>query len=262
MKALEKHAGEKWVKMYITRWLNAPVEQTDGTIIKKQGKGTPQGGVISPLLANLFLHYSLDKWLTKNYPNCPFVRYADDMIVHCSTKEEAEFMLFKIKQRLNECKLELSEAKTKIVYCKDYRRHEIGNEIKFDFLGFSFQPRTKISKFTGRPFLGFECGLSRKARKKIIADIRSFNVLKISTIDIEQIALELNPKLRGWINYYGKFRRGELHKLFKVLTHRILKWVKKKFKMTSVRKAFTWLKNEMKDKTILFAHWQAGFRCI
>ncbi len=262
MKAVDRHTGEKWVKMYITRWLNAPVEQTDGTIIKKQGKGTPQGGVISPLLANLFLHYSLDKWLTKNYPNCPFVRYADDMIVHFSTKEEAEFMLLKIKQRLNECKLELSEAKTKIVYCKDYRRQEKGNEIKFDFLGFSFQPRTKISKFTGRPFLGFECGLSRKARKKIIAEIRSFNVLKISTIDIEQIALELNPKLRGWINYYGKFRRGELHKLFKVLTHRILKWVKKKFKITSVRKAFNWLKNEMRDKPVLFAHWQAGFRCI
>lgn len=191
MKAVNKHVGEKWAKMYITRWLNAPAEQANGTLIKKQGKGTPQGGVISPLLANLFLHYVIDKWLAKYYPDCPFVRYADDMIVHCRTKEEAETILSKIKQRLEECKLELSEAKTKIVYCKDYKRKEKGNEIKFDFLGFSFQPRTKISKFTGKPFIGFECGLSRKARKRIIAEIRSFNVLKLSTVDIEQIALEI-----------------------------------------------------------------------
>jgi RNA-directed DNA polymerase len=262
MKALEKHTGEKWVKMYITRWLNAPVERTDGTLIEKQGKGTPQGGVISPLLANLFLHYVLDMWLTKHYTGCPFVRYADDMIVHCRTKEEAEKVLSKIRQRLEECKLELSEAKTKIVYCKDYRRQEKGKEVKFDFLGFSFQPRTKISKFTGRPFLGFECGLSRKARKKIIAEIRSFNVLKLSTVDIEQIALEINLKLRGWINYYGKFRRGELHKLFRVLTHRLIKWVKKKYKITSVRKAYNWLQNEQKNRPNLFAHWKAGFRSI
>ena len=122
LKALDRHVEEKWVKMYILRWLEAPVQQPDGTLTQKQGKGTPQGGVISPLLANLFLHYVLDKWITKHYPQVAFVRYADDVIVHCQTEEEAKGLLAAIRSRLSECRLSLNEEKTKLVYCKDYRR--------------------------------------------------------------------------------------------------------------------------------------------
>jgi len=259
MKAVEKHTGEKWVKMYIRRWLEAPVEQQDGTKVYKQGKGTPQGGVISPLLANLFLHYSIDVWLTKYYPNCPFVRYADDMIIHCQTKEEAEFILSKVRERLNQCKLELSEAKTKIVYCKDYRRKGDSENVKFDFLGYSFQPRTTKSKINGKPFLGFDCAISKKSRTKIIAELRELKYNRVSEIEIERLAELLNPKLSGWINYYGKFRAIELHKLFRRLTLRLMKWVQNKYKITSRRKAYDWLRSKMKSSPRLFAHWRAGY---
>jgi len=259
MKAVEKHTDEKWVKMYIRRWLEAPVEQQDGTKVFKQGKGTPQGGVISPLLANLFLHYSIDIWLTKHYPNCPFVRYADDMIIHCQTKEEAEFILLKVKERLNQCKLELSEAKTKIVYCKDYKRKDDNENVKFDFLGYSFQPRTTKSKINKNPFLGFDCAISKKSRTKIITELRKSNIHRMSEGTIEEIASMLNPKLSGWINYYGKFRAIELHKLFRRLTLRLMKWVQNKYKITSRRKAYDWLREKLKTTPKLFAHWRAGY---
>jgi group II intron reverse transcriptase/maturase len=246
MKAIDKHTDEKWVKMYIGRWLEAPVEKQDGSKVFKQGKGTPQGGVISPLLANLFLHYSLDIWLTKYYPTCPFVRYADDMIIHCQTREEANFILIKVRERLNQCKLELSEAKTKIVYCRDYKRQDNEENVKFDFLGFSFQPRTTKSKINGKPFLGFDCAISKKARTKIIAVIRGLNIHRMSEGSIDEIAAILNPKLSGWINYYGKFRGKELDKLFRVMTYRLMKWVQNKYKIISRGLAFDWLKGKLK----------------
>ena len=141
LKALDRHVEEKWVKMYLLRWLETPVQQSDGTLTQKQGKGTPQGGVISPLLANLFLHYVLDKWMEKHYPGVAFVRYADDVIVHCQTEEEAKELLAAIRSRLAECRLSLNEEKTKLVYCKDYRRvKKTSFGKKFDFLGFTFKP--------------------------------------------------------------------------------------------------------------------------
>ena len=142
MKALDRHVSEKWVKLYIRRWLESPVQTKDGRLLQKQGKGTPQGGVISPLLANLYLHYVLDRWLELHYPTVAFVRYADDVVVHCQSEEQAQEVLQGIRARLQECHLSLNETKTKILYCKDYRKKEkkeYGN--KFDFLGFSFQPR-------------------------------------------------------------------------------------------------------------------------
>lgn len=262
MKAVEKHTDEKWVKMYILRWLNAPVEKADKSLMVKQGKGTPQGGVISPLLANLFLHYALDKWLTINYPNCPFVRYADDVIIHCQTKEQAVFVLEKVRERLKQCKLELSETKTKIVYCKDYKRTDKEENVKFDFLGFSFQPRATKSKFGRNPFLSFDCAISRKSRVRIIAEVRKLNIHRMSMININEFAKMLNPRIQGWINYYGKFRGKELHKLFRVLTHRIMKWVMNKYKITSVKKAYLWIKRKLESSPNLFAHWRAGYNYV
>jgi group II intron reverse transcriptase/maturase len=158
-RAIERHVQEKWAKMYITRWLQAPIEDRKGTKRNRDGKGTPQGGVISPLLANLFLHYAFDKWLEITYPNLCFVRYADDIIVHCNSQAEAEEVLIAIKLRLGECKLELNEKKTRIVYCKKDHRKDKFKTVKFDFLGFSFQPRS-ASNHGKELFLSYDCAIS------------------------------------------------------------------------------------------------------
>ena len=167
MLAIGKHVPEKWARLYITRWLNMPVLTKSGKLVEKQGKGTPQGGVISPLLANLFLHYAFDKWLETTDSTVKFVRYADDAIIHCRSKSHAEHILKELQSRMQECKLELHPEKTKLVYCRDYRRRGKYPVVKFDFLGYSFQPRTNKSKRTGKLFLGFDCAISISSRKKI-----------------------------------------------------------------------------------------------
>ena len=164
MLAIEKHIPENWVKLYIARWLACPVLTRSGKLITKQGKGTPQGGVISPLLANLFLHYGFDKWLEQTDYMVNFTRYADDVIVNCKSQKHAEQTLKTIKNRMRQIGLELHPQKTKMVYCKDYRRKEKYHNVKFDFLGYSFQPRTSTSKKRSGLFLGFDCGISISSR--------------------------------------------------------------------------------------------------
>jgi len=166
MLAVEKHVPEQWVRLYIKRWLNMPVLTKSGKLVEKQGKGTPQGGVISPLLANLFLHYTLDKWLEKTDKTVKFARYADDAILHCHSKAHAEQTLNALNERMATCGLELHPDKTKIVYCRDFRRKGNYPEVKFDFLGYSFQPRTAKSRKTGKLFLGYDCAISISSRKR------------------------------------------------------------------------------------------------
>ncbi len=201
LKAIDKVVEEKWVKMYCKRWLEMPVQKTDGTIMAKEGKGTPQGGVISPLLANLFLHYAFDMWITKKHPEISFERYADDIIVHCHTQKEAEETLLQIKERMEQCKLELHPLKTKIVYCKDYRRKEPHKEVKFDFLGFSFQPRPNKERSEGRIYNVFDLAISADSQKRITEEITRMKIHCDSASTIEEIADRLNAKLEGWINY-------------------------------------------------------------
>ena len=201
MKGLEGHIEEKWVKMYIRRWLEAPVEESSGMKVLKSGKGTPQGGVISPLLANLFLHYALDKWLEITYPELSFVRYADDVVIHCYSEEQAMEVLSKVRERLRQCDLSLNEKKTKIVYCQNYRREKKDYQVKFDFLGFSFQPRPVRSQHGGM-FLGYDCAISIESEKRIVESIRRSHFQRWTNIPIERIAELFNPRLRGWINYY------------------------------------------------------------
>ena len=262
MLAVEKHVEEKWIRMYIRRWLEMPVETKNGEIIKKQGRGTPQGGVISPLLANLVLHYVLDKWLTIKFPDISFVRYADDIIVHCRTKDEAETVLKSIKSRVLECKLELHETKTKIVYCKDYRRNGQFSNIKFDFLGFSFQPRSTKSKINGQMFLGFDLAINKTSRNKINEELRKSNFHRWTTAKIEDIAIMLNPKIAGWINYYGKYRRWELKGIFRRLHRRLAKWLLNKYKSLKWRfsRAYRMLNKMRKSDSTLFAHWKLGYK--
>ena len=258
MLAVEKHVKEKWIKMYIRRWLEMPVQTQTGEMKEKQGKGTPQGGVISPLLANLYLHYVLDKWLEAKHPEVSFVRYADDAIIHCRTQAEAEDVLGLIDKRVSECKLNLHPGKTKIVYCKDYRRKGNFANVKFDFLGFSFQPRSTRSKVDGRMFLGFDLAISKASRSKIDEEIRRTNFHRWSTATIHDIAEKLNPKLNGWINYYGKFRRWELRGIFSRLNHRLAKWLQNKYKRLrwSYRKAYKLLGKIRKLHPNLFVHWR------
>jgi len=261
MLAVEKHVPENWVKLYIKRWLAAPVLTKSGELITKQGKGTPQGGVISPLLANLFLHYGFDKWLEKIDKTVNFTRYADDVIVHCKSKQQAEQILKLIDQRMNEIDLELHPEKTKIVYCKDYRRKENYPRVKFDFLGYSFQPRTTKSKKTSGLFLGFDCAISISSCKHIAEKLRELQVEKMTFKSVVGIAQKLNPMIRGWIQYYGKYRISALHKVFRMLNQQLVKWARKRYKRykTSLKRAYKWLSRVQEQYLYLFYHWQLGF---
>ncbi|AUC77244.1 group II intron reverse transcriptase/maturase [Olleya sp. Bg11-27] len=261
MLAVEKHIPENWVKLYIVRWLVSPVLTKLGEIIKNKGKGTPQGGVISPLLANLFLHYGFDKWLEQTDTTVKFTRYADDVIVHCRSQKHAEHVLEAIRNRMTQIGLELHPKKTKIVYCKDYRRQQNYSVIKFDFLGYSFQPRTSKSKKTKGLFLGFDCAISISSKKRIADKLGELKVHRMTCKSIVGIAHRLNPIIRGWIRYYGKFRISMLHKVFKLLNNRLVRWARKRYKRykTSIKRAYKWFNRVQEQFPNLFYHWQMGF---
>ena len=255
LKAVTKHVSEKWVLMYLKRWLESPV-QTKGELVFKEGKGTPQGGVISPLLANLFLHYVLDKWLDKEFPTITFVRYADDVVIHCESEAQSQTVLSAVKARLTECKLRLSEEKTKIVFCKNYKR-DIKNNYpnRFDFLGFSFKPMSKKSKMG--MFLGFDYEISMKSRTRIIDKWSKMDFHKQTKLDLQTIAIKLEPISRGIIRYYATIDKWSVQKLFYHLDVRIAKWVKNKFKSmkNSYLKANDWLRSIKASHPTMFYHW-------
>jgi group II intron reverse transcriptase/maturase len=261
MLAVQKHVPEKWCLLYIQRWLTMPVQTKSGELIQKQGKGTPQGGVISPLLANLFLHYAMDKWLEQNHPKVEYVRYADDAILHCRTKTEAEQTLAALDERMKACGLELHPEKTKQVYCRDYRRQDTYETVKFDFLGYSFQPRSTKSKQTGKLFLGFDCAISISSKKRIADKLEDLKIDRLNFKSIVGVALYLEPFIRGWINYYGKYRITELKPVFLLLRQRLVWWARKRYKRykTNMVKAYRWLDRVQKQFPNLFYQWRYGF---
>ncbi|MBK3520035.1 group II intron reverse transcriptase/maturase [Carboxylicivirga marina] len=263
MLAVNKHVPENWVRMYIVRWLEMPVQLKSGVLEHRQGKGTPQGGVISPLLANLYLHYALDKWLELTNPTLKFARYADDAIIHCKNKEQAEYLLRQLNARMKLCGLELHPDKTKVVYCKDRRRRGKYEIVKFDFLGYSFQPRTTLCKKTSKLFLGFDCAISINSRKRIADKLEEIKVEKLSFRSIVGVAHYLNPMIRGWVNYYGKFRKSELMKVFQLLRKRIVRWARMRYKRykTKLNLAYRWYERIKKQFPYLFYHWQVGLTC-
>lgn len=259
--AVGKHVEEKWVIMYIKRWLTAPVQNKGGVLMAKQGRGTPQGGVISPLLANLFLHYAFDQWLGLKHRGMPFERYADDIIIHCKTQHQAEQVLEELKQRMKDCGLELHPEKTKIVYCKDHKRTGKHEHVKFDFLGYTFKPRPSKSRKDGFMFLGFDLSMSVKAGKRILETIRQSQFHRWTSNTIEGIAAEFNPKLRGWINYYGKFRPSSMSYIFFNFHKRLIKWMQNKYKKlrNNIGKAYGMLMRIQKSNPTLFETWKHGF---
>lgn len=257
-KAIDRHVEENWVKIYIKRWLECSSQQSDGEQVQPQGKGTPQGGVISPILANLYLHYVLDKWMIINHPNIPFVRYADDVILHCETQEQAQFVLKSIQERMQNCKLQLNEEKTQVLHCLSYRSKRKKNmKRKFGFLGFTFQPKTSAAK-SGKLFLGYDCSISQQAKSRIINEWKSAGFYRNSTMELQQIANQENPRIRGVMNYYGKFNYWTLRELFEHFNFRLAKWAVKKYKRFkgSMKKAFYWIRHIKSMFPNLFHHWR------
>lgn len=265
MKALGLHVEEDWIEMYVLRWLEAEKLDLENGERQANKRGTPQGGVISPLLANLYLHYAFDKWLRLHYPRLPFVRYADDIIIHCNTEEKAKEVLKVVQERIEDCDLSLHPTKTKVVYCKDYRRKLKKEEVQFDFLGFSFRPVSKKSSREHESmFLGFGPTLSKSSYQRIVKEIRATRFHKWTNATIYDIAKELNPKIRGWMHYYEKFSKWSLQKVFRNLHNRLLKWVLNRYKRFkgSKRKGFEYLRTVKKHYPHIFYHWSVGYPFI
>jgi RNA-directed DNA polymerase len=258
MKMVGHHTQEKWVLLYTERWLHAGIEQADGSIAART-KGTPQGGVISPLLANLYLHHAFDMWMGRHFASNPFERYADDIIVHCNSKEEAECLLSSIRQRLASYQLELHPDKTKLVYCQNYQRKEEHEHNSFTFLSYSFQPRIKANRAVkGLKFMVFDAAICCKAKAYIKERIRAvFNPRNI-TVSLEKAAVKLNPKIRGWLNYYCKFNAMIAAKVFEYLNELIQRWFGEKFKIKGRMGILKMYKSFVQEYKQLFVHWQKG----
>jgi group II intron reverse transcriptase/maturase len=256
MRAVRKHTDCKWVLLYIERWLKAPAQLADGSLINRE-KGTPQGGVVSPLLANLFLHYAFDLWMKRQYPQIPFERYADDGICHCRSRAEAEMLRVAMEKRFAECGLELNLQKTRIVYCKEDGRRGNYPEQKFDFLGFTFQPRRAKSR-KGKLFVGFMPAISNKAKKSICENMRRWKMHRQTDKSLDDLARVVNPVLRGWINYYGSYYKSALYRVFQPLNNILVRWASRKYKRLrrNNQRARQWVQSIFHRQPKLFAHWQ------
>lgn len=254
LNVVRTHADQTWQVLYIERWLKAPIQEMNGEL-RERTKGTPQGGTISPLLANIYLHHAFDEWMAKELPAIPFERYADDIVMHCQTKAQAQVVLRKITSRLQEWKLELHPEKTRIVYCKDDNRPGNHTHEEFDFLGFTFRQRECRGK-DGKRFGGFVPAVSKDARKKMAKEIREWQLQRRTDLSIKELAEICNEQIRGW-NYYGMFYKTKFLMVLQPINHKLLKWVMRKYRKNS-RQAWRWLKGVSYREPKLFAHWSIG----
>jgi len=255
LKAVAHHTDEGWVLLYIERWLKAPMQMSDGTMAARE-KGTPQGSQISPLLANLFMHYAFDQWMDREHPGCPFERYADDIIAHCDSEEQARTLLAAAADRLEALGLELNPDKTKIAFCKDANRQGTSEHTSFDFLGYTF--RGRLARGPRGFFVSFSPAMSAKAKKAVGQKIRAWHLKRRSGADLSGLAGAINPQVRGWINYYGAFYRSELHSLAKRIDEHLVRWAMHKFKRLrgKAARAWAWLNAVRQRQPALFAHWR------
>lgn len=259
LRAVRKHVTCKWALLYIERWLTAPMEQDDGTRTART-RGTPQGGVISPILSNLFLHYTFDLWMTRTHPDLPWCRYADDGLVHCRTEQEAEVFKARLQARLTECRLELHPIKTKIVYCRDGKRRGKYPNVTFDFLGYCFRPRLVQNSRDNTLFCGFTPAVSVSAMKAMRTTIRELGLRHRTELSMADIARQINPLLRGWIAYYGRYAPSALKPILRYVNQTLRAWVMRKFKRFAAKtiRAGRFLERMARDKADLFVHWRLG----
>jgi RNA-directed DNA polymerase len=256
MRAVRHHTQANWVLLYIERWLKAPVELPDGTLEERK-RGTPQGGVISPLLANLFLHYAFDAWMQRNYPQIPFERYADDSVCHCRSQAQAEHLREALERRFAECGLTLHPEKTRIVYCRDDDRRGNYPETQFEFLGYTFRARRSKNRW-GKFFINFSPAISRKAAKAIRQEVRGWRLHLRSDKALEDLARMFNATIRGWIQYYSAFYKSALYGVLRHIDRKLVYWAMRKFKRLRghKRRAEQWLRRVARRQPSLFAHWR------
>jgi RNA-directed DNA polymerase len=255
VKAVEAVTDTPWVLLYVKRWLAAPLQRPDGTLVERD-KGTPQGSAVSPILANLFMHFAFDSWMVRNYPDCPWERYADDAVVHCVSKEQAEQVLAAIAERMGEVGLRLHPDKTRIVYCKDGTRREDHEHTSFTFLGFTFRARKAMSK-DGRYFTSFLPAMSTEAFKAKGTELRVMRIHRRTTLSLDDLARWLNPIVAGWMNYYGRFYRSAMRPLLQRINAYLRRWAGMKYRrLRSYLRFKRWWAGLFERQPGLFAQWK------
>jgi len=245
-----------WVLLYVKRWLAAPLQHPDGTLVERD-KGTPQGSAISPVLANLFLHFAFDLWMDREFPGRPFERYADDAVVHCKSRRQAEYMRARIAARMAEVGLRLHPDKTRIVYCKDSNRREEHEHISFTFLGYAFRARGAINSKNGSGFTSFLPAISPEALKAKSDRLRDLRIHRRTDLTLDDLAEWLNPIIAGWMNYYGRYYRTGLYPLLRRVNLYLRRWAGKKYRRLRTHKRFKrWWTGLLEREPGLFAQWQ------
>lgn len=259
LRAVDKHTEDKWVRLYIRRWLTAPMQFPDGTLVERT-QGTPQGGIVSPVLSNLFLHYVFDAWMGRRYPGIPWCRYADDGLAHCRTEAQAREFLASLGQRFAECGLTLHPEKTKVVYCKDGSRKGQSRNVQFDFLGYTFRRRHVKNRNTGNIFVNFTPAVSASALKAMRQTTRKWNFRNRSDLDLEDISRMYNPILRGWLEYYGRFYPSAIYPVLRHFNMTLVSWARCKYRSLKRHKirAALFIEGIAEERPDLFVHWRRG----
>ncbi len=259
MKAVRKHTDNKWIILYIERWLKTPLQLSDGSQ-KEKTKGVMQGGVISPVLSNLFMHYAFDAWMKRKHPTILWCRYADDGLLHCNTERQARWMLKVLGKRFSDCGLQLHPDKTKVAYCKDSNRRGSYQNQSFDFLGYTFRPREAMNRKDHLRFVSFTPAVSKTSMKAMREKIKRCRIGRRTELEIGDIAEICNPMLQGWINYFGQYHYSELDAVFRHFNQTLVKWAMRKYKKLRGRKTETikFLTRLAQDEPKLFAHWSRG----